>query len=217
MAPGRTGAAPALQQAGRTGAPCGTTTTQSQTTGTTGTTGTAATPAANQGAAEFDQLFIDMNIPHHASIVAMSAAALTRLESPRLRALASDTILDQTLEINDLRGLRERLYGESLPQPFDQSMMDMMASMPGMENMDPAGLAMQLDPGAMAAQLCTAENPDLTYIDLTIAHHQVAVAMARAALDQASDSEVKAMAAHALRTQQSQIDELQDIRTSITG
>lgn len=209
----------AQEQATGTGTPCGSAVGSTASAGTTAITDTtaAATPSGDQATMEFDQMYIDMNIPHHASIISLSAAALTRLENPRLRAIATGTILEQTVEIGDLRNLREKLYGDSLPQPMDETTLAMMSSMPGMEGLDPAGMAMQLDPAAMAAQICAAENADLTFIDLTIAHHEAAVVMAQAALDQAQSDELQAMAAHALRSQQAQIDELQDIRTSITG
>ncbi len=37
---------------------------------------------------EFDQLYIDMMLPHHGSIVAMAQAALPLLQDERLRTLA---------------------------------------------------------------------------------------------------------------------------------
>jgi uncharacterized protein (DUF305 family) len=45
------------------------------------------TPAAGMDhmAMEFDQMYIDMMIPHHQSIIALAQAALPRLTDERLR------------------------------------------------------------------------------------------------------------------------------------
>ena len=166
---------------------------------------------------EFDQMFIDMNVPHHAAIVSAAASALTRLQHPELRAVAMDIVLDQTGEMDELRDLRELLYGDSLPMPIDEQMLAMMPSMPGMETIDPAGLAFQMDPAAMAEQMCTAEDVDLTFIDMIVAHHEVAVMMAQAALEQAVSEDLRAEAAHSISVQSSQIEELQRIRGELTG
>jgi uncharacterized protein (DUF305 family) len=107
-----------------------------------------------------------------------------------------------------------RLTGSSLPTPIDMSMMN---SMPGMAGIDPGGMAQQMDPAALTAQVCDAPDADLTFIDLTIAHHQVAVMMAQAAMEQATDPELLALATHSALTQQAQIAELQQIRDRLAA
>lgn len=83
--------------------------------------------------AEFDRLYIDMMLPHHASIVAMAQAALPRLTDPRLREIAQTIIDTQTAEQAELRGYRERFYGSPEPAAMDAHTMEMMmAAMPGM-------------------------------------------------------------------------------------
>jgi uncharacterized protein (DUF305 family) len=78
-------------------------------------------------------------------------------------------------------------------------------------------MAQQMDPAAFTAQVCDAPEADLTFIDLTIAHHQVAVMMAQVAMEQATDPELQALATHSALTQQAQIAELQQIRDRLTA
>lgn len=189
------------------------TTGDSTTTGTSDTAGTVASTPDAMEAASFDQQFIDMAIPHHATIVSAAGAALIRVEDPELRAVSVDIVLDQAVEVDKLRDLRMRLTGSSLPTPID---MTMMTTMPGMTGIDPTGMAQQMDPAAFTAQVCDAPEADLTFIDLTIAHHQVAVMMAQVAMDQATDPELRALATHSVLTQQAQIAELQQIRDRLT-
>jgi uncharacterized protein (DUF305 family) len=63
------------------------------------------TPAADMDhmAMEFDQMYIDMMIPHHQSIIAMAQAALPRLQDERLREIASAVIETQGSEIVQLQ------------------------------------------------------------------------------------------------------------------
>ncbi len=189
-------------------------TTTGDTTGTNDTAGAMASTPDAMEAATFDQQFIDMAIPHHATIVSAAGAALIRVEDPELRAVTVDIILDQAVEVDKLRDLRMRLSGSSLPTPID---MTMMSAMPGMADIDPAGLALQMDPAAFTAEVCNAPEADLTFIDLTIAHHQVAVMMAQVAMEQATDPDLQALATHSALTQQAQIAELQQIRDRLAA
>lgn len=166
---------------------------------------------------EFDQRFIDMNLPHHASIIAAAVVALTRLEHPRLREIAMDIVMDQTAEIDELREMRARLYGDSAPMPLSKQMLEEALTMPGMEGIDPAGMATQLDPAAMAEQMGADGTIDLVFIDLTVAHHQNGTIMAQAAQKQAVSDELRAMARKSESAQASQIEELQQIRDALSG
>lgn len=183
--------------------------------------GTLTMSPANDAATriEFDQFFIDMNLPHHASIVASSGAVLPRLQDKRLRAIAIAIILEQAVETQDLRALREKLYGDSTPQPVDASMMEAMQAFLGDGAMDPKEMMEQLDPATMTHHLSSASTDalDRLFVDLVISHHQSAVMAAQAALDQAQSEELRLMAAHSLHVQQSQIQELQQIRKDLAA
>ncbi|HEV2107669.1 MAG TPA: DUF305 domain-containing protein [Thermomicrobiales bacterium] len=175
--------------------------------------GEMGSPAAM---AEFDQLYIDMMIPHHASIIAMAEAALPRLTDERLREIAQAVIATQEPEIAELRDLRQRFYGDPDPAPMDMAMMTMMdEAMPGMGTMDE--MAFQMDREAQVAAICAAENADLAFIDLTIPHHQMAIIASEAALERAVHPEIRDLAEQVIAAQEREIETLIEIRQDLAG
>jgi uncharacterized protein (DUF305 family) len=176
------------------------------------------TPMAGMGMeAEFDRLYIEMMIPHHESIVAMAEAALPRLTDERLRAIARAVVATQRPEIDELRDLRARFYGDTASMPMDDRMMDRMdQAMPGMAgSMDE--MRFQMDPAAQVATVCAADNLDLTFIDLTIPHHESAIAASEAALDRAVHPETRAFAQRVIDAQRAEIEALTLIRQELAG
>jgi uncharacterized protein (DUF305 family) len=182
------------------------------------------TPAAGEqdmaGAKiEFDQLYIDMMVPHHQSIIALAQAAQDRLTDERLVAIAENIISSQQAEIEELQGYREEWYGSRTAMPMDGSMMDMMdmmdMMMPGMEDMQ--AMAAMMDADALVAAFCAGEDADLTFIDLTIPHHQMAIMASEAALEQATHEEIREIAERVIQDQQREIDELTAIRQELSG
>jgi uncharacterized protein (DUF305 family) len=177
----------------------------------------AGTPAAGMDhmAMEFDQMYIDMMIPHHQSIIAMAQAALPRLQDDRLREIAQAVIEDQGAEIVQLQEYREAWYGDPNPMPMDEAMMVAMDEMmPGMGDM--AAMQMQMDPNALVAAFCAGKDPDLAFIDLTIPHHQMAIQASKAAMEQATHDEIRLVAERVIDDQQREIDELTAIRQEFT-
>lgn len=165
---------------------------------------------------EFDQLYIDMMIPHHESIIALAQAAQDRLTDERLQAIAENIITSQSAENEELRGYREQWYGSPQSMPMDEGMMGMMSEMmPGMGDM--AAMQMQMDPGALVATFCAGEDPDLTFIELTIPHHEMAIMSSEAALEQATHDEIRAVAERVIADQQREIDELEAIRAELAS
>ena len=178
------------------------------------------TPAAEGGHAmagetvEFDQLYIDMMMSHHASIIALAQAAQDRLSDERLQTIAGTIVTAQQAEIEELRGYREQWYGSPEPMPMDEGMMGMMMErMPGMGDM--ASMAMLMDAEALVAGFCAGDDPDLAFIDLTIPHHQMAIDASTVAYMQASHPEVKAIAERVIDDQQRELDELNAIRQEL--
>jgi uncharacterized protein (DUF305 family) len=177
----------------------------------------AGTPAAGMDhmAMEFDQMYIDMMIPHHQSIIAMAQAALPRLQDGQLREIANAVIETQGAEIAQLQEYREAWYGDPNPMPMDDSMMTAMERMlPGMGNME--AIAAMMDAEALVAAFCAAENADLAFIDLTIPHHEMAIGASEAALEQATHPEIQVVAQQVIDAQEREIEELTEIRQGLT-
>jgi len=173
----------------------------------------AGTPMAGT-AMEFDQSYIDMMIPHHASIVALAQVALPRLQDERLVAIAETIVATQTAEIAELRGYRERFYGSAEPMPMDAAAM--MQMMPNL-TMPMDAMMAQMDAATQVATFCAAGDAELAFIDLTIPHHQSAIAASEAALQQATHDEVRAFAERVIADQRREIDELSAIRQELYG
>jgi len=175
----------------------------------------AATPAMGRGSMtmdmeiEFDQLYIDMMLPHHGSIVAMAQAALPRLADERLRSIAQTIIDTQSAEQAELSSYREQFYGSTEPAPMEM----MMAAMPGMGSMD--AMMAQMDAAGQVAAICAAEETDVAFIDLTIPHHQMAIAASQTALTEAVHPEIAAFAQRVIDDQSVEIDALTAIRAEL--
>ncbi|MBA2518488.1 MAG: DUF305 domain-containing protein [Chloroflexia bacterium] len=194
--------------------------------------GAASTPALDQGMMDetetaspaagmemdmdIDVLYIDMMIPHHASIIALADAALPRLTDERLQQIAQAIIDIQTAEIEELGNLRAEIAGSAMPMPMDDTSMGMMMEMmPGMGSMEE--MATQMDPAAQVTAFCEADNPDLAFIDLTIPHHESAIAASEAVVAQSIDDEILAFAERVIADQQAEIELLMEIRDELTG
>jgi uncharacterized protein (DUF305 family) len=186
-----------------------------------GNAGTAmGTPAAEHDmagmGAEFDQTYIDMMIPHHASIIALAQAAQDRLTDERLQQIADSIIASQQAEIAELRGLREAWYGSEELLPMDMGLMDLMAEkMPSMGDMEQ--MATLMDPTALVAAFCAAEDPDLAFTALTIPHHEMAIQASEAARERATHDEIRELSERVIADQQCEIDELTAIRRELAG
>jgi len=175
-----------------------------------------ATPAMAMAQVEFDQMYIDMMVPHHESIVALAGVALPLLEDPRLQEIAVTIIETQTAEQVELEALRTEWYGSPEPAPMDDAMMAMMMeAMPGMGTAEEQMRIM--DAGWQISAFCAADSYDLAFIDQTIPHHQMAIDASEIAVEQAVHPEIATIAREVIAAQQAEIDELEMIRAELTG
>ncbi|MGC4191449.1 MAG: DUF305 domain-containing protein [Thermomicrobiales bacterium] len=178
----------------------------------------SSTPMAmdgmDHGAYPFDQLYIDMMIPHHESIIALAQAALPRLTDPRLIQMAENIVATQSTETEQMAAWREEWYGSAEPDMSEHSMMAMLKAMP-VGTMDE--MMHEMDATTQVAAFCSADNPDLAFIDQTIPHHQMAIDVSKIALEKAEHPEIKTTAKNVIAAQQAEIDELTAIRAELTG
>jgi uncharacterized protein (DUF305 family)/uncharacterized cupredoxin-like copper-binding protein len=178
---------------------------------------------------QFDLMFIDMMVPHHASAVAMAQVAETRAEHPELRALAEQIIASQRAEIAQMQTWREAWFPDAPAMPMMpvEQMMEMMngmmGEMPGgmmgtpgaMPGPGEMGVGMMLDMEQEIARLCaTTEGFDLAFIEAMIPHHQMAVMMAQVATMRAEHPELQALAQTMNDDQQREIAQMQAWRTA---
>jgi uncharacterized protein (DUF305 family) len=180
----------------------------------------------------FDQMFIDMMTPHHASAVAMAQVALSRAEHPELRTLAEAIIQSQSDEIAQMQTWRDEWFldAPAMPMMSMEQMMgmmdEMMGEMPGgmmgtpgaMTGLGGMGPDMMMDMAGVIVDLCaTTEGFDLALIDAMVPHHQMAVVMAQMASMRAEHPELRALAQSMVADQQREIDQMQTWRATWSG
>jgi uncharacterized protein (DUF305 family) len=158
---------------------------------------------------EFDQMFIDMMVPHHESAVQMAQMALDKAQDPAIRQLAEQIIADQQKEIEQLRAWREQWYGSSQTPPMNQ--------MPALTNMEGMSVVSTMDMQAEVDQLAQASNFDLAFLQAMIPHHLQAVDAAQLALKQAQHDEIRQMAQQVIDAQQQEIEQMQAMLVQLGG
>ena len=138
-----------------------------------------------------DERFIDAMVPHHQGAIDMANVALENAEHPELQQLAQNIIADQQREIDELKAIKERLYGTAaVPTEADPEEMKMMG--------------MMADPKELANQ----QPFDRAFIDAMIPHHQSAIDMANVAFEQTGDAEIKNLALGIVTAQQQEIQQM---------
>jgi uncharacterized protein (DUF305 family) len=161
-------------------------------------------------AAEFDQLFIDMMVPHHEGAVEMAKIAQQRSSRPEILALATNIIASQDSEINQMRAWRQAWYGSSETPPMSQ--MPMLHEGPGGQAMMAMNMAEEVE------ALRNAPEPfDRAFIDAMIPHHESAIEAARMAQQRAVHQEIRDLAVAIIADQQREIDQLRQWRQAWFG
>lgn len=166
------------------------------------------TPGTNM---EFDQMFIDMMVPHHQAAIDMALLAQEKAEHPELKQMAAQIIADQENEIEQLKTWRQEWYGsDSTP------LMSEMPMLPGMNEMAHGSLTMDMTMDVEKLRL-TSESFDLMFIDLMISHHQMAIDAAMMAEQQATREEVRDLAQKIIEKQQTEIEQMKEWRLEWYG
>jgi uncharacterized protein (DUF305 family) len=167
------------------------------------TDSSTSTSDHNDADVEFAQ---DM-IPHHAQAIVMSTMAKQQARDPKLRQLAADIQAAQGPEIEQMSGWL-KAWGEDVPQGMpgmrgdgdqDMGMMDDDYDMPGMMT---GRRMMDLDE-------TSGFRFDRMWLQMMIEHHEGAVTMAKAEVEQGTNPEAKALAQQVVDAQVAEITEMQ--------
>lgn len=156
-------------------------------------TSTSAIPASADFNAA-DVTFAQEMIPHHEQAVEMAEAASSRSESPEVKDLAERIEAAQGPEIEQMQG-----WLDDWGQGDDGDSMGDMKSMPGMMSDD--DMTKMMD--ASGAEF------DEMFLESMIGHHEGAVEMATAQLEDGKNDEALALAQQIIDAQEAEITEMQ--------
>ena len=174
------------------------------TASTPGTTATQAAPKSTASAAVVDQAFVRQMVPHHMMAVEMAEMANDSAEHEEVKTLAGGIISAQNKEIAELQAIAKEL-GVTPDKPMGQSgagatMADDAAAL-GL-TMEQMGMSMDM------TALQRADPFDKAFIDEMTAHHQGAIAMAKAQLAGGEDPDLKKIATAIVSAQEKEIAQM---------
>lgn len=143
-----------------------------------------------------DERFIDMMVAHHLMAIHMAQMAEQYAEHPEIKQLAATIIKTQGQEINELKALKQRLYGTAqTPMMMNPTQMDNTGMM-------------------MPDQLAQQHPFDQAFLDSMIAHHASAIDMASVALMRSKDPDILRIAREIKQTQGQEIGQMTQWRQS---
>ena len=162
-------------------------------------TGTESSAAVNDA----DVTFAQQMIPHHEQAVEMAQLAQGRASSEEVLSLAEDIEAAQGPEIDTLQGWLET-WGEDVPAS-------------GMEHGDMGHDSDSPMPGMMDAEqmsdlmAASGVDWDRMFLEMMIEHHEGAVEMAEAEVDQGETADAVALAEKIIGDQQAEITQMQQL------
>ena len=146
-----------------------------------------------------DVMFAQMMIPHHEQAIELSDIALDPAvgASDVVRALAEQIKGAQDPEIDQMKSLLAG-WGQSMTMDSDMDHSTMMSGMLTLEEL------------ASVSQLRGSEF-DSAWLEAMIAHHEGAIEMAEDALENGSNSDIRALCEAIIAAQQAEIDEMRNL------
>src|SRR5919112_9701 len=142
-----------------------------------------------------DERFIDAMVPHHQGAIEMAKVALKHAEHEEIIQLSQNIISSQQAEIEELKSIKQEEFGTS-NVPMEMSPEQMR------------GMGMMMD----SQQLANQKPFDEAFIDAMIPHHQSAIEMARAALENSDIPKIKELAQNIISAQQREIEQMKQWR-----
>ncbi len=157
--------------------------------------------------APFDAQFLDQMIMHHQGALMSTRAMIADSTRPELRDLADDIITSQSTQLDQMRTWRQQWYPDLAPTfamggSGGAMMSGSMMSGSGDEMMGAS------DGGMMSGSMMSGPATDRMYLQMMIAHHQLAVDMAEQAQAQAAHPDLVDLAATIAIEQAAEIDRM---------
>lgn len=140
--------------------------------------------------APYELQFIDTMIDHHQGAIDMALLVATRASHDELKTLAKDIIEDQRKEIAQMRQWRSQWFGDA-PPAVNMKMPGMTEGMQGMD-------LKKLDS-------LKGNEFDVEFVRQMIPHHEGAVTMAKALLEQTQRPEMMGLAGNVIKAQTDEI------------
>ena len=138
-----------------------------------------------------DEAFIDAMVPHHRGAIDMAKVALDNAEHQQIQSLAGDIVSTQEAEIEQLRSIKQQEFGTSqMPTKVSPGQMKAM------------GMSMD------SQELAGKEPFDEAFINEMIPHHESAIAMARVALEESENPEIRKIAGDVADAQKKEISQM---------
>ncbi|MGV9989188.1 DUF305 domain-containing protein [Streptomyces sp. NPDC003374] len=154
-----------------------------------------------------DVSFAQGMIPHHRQAVAMAALAPARAKSARVKDLAGKIERAQDPEITTMSGWL-KAWGETVPDEHGASG---TGSMPGMHHSGSSMPGMMSDDDMAELKDLAGARFDKAFLDMMIAHHQGAVAMARTEQTRGSYGPARKMAESIVESQSAEITRMRKL------
>jgi uncharacterized protein (DUF305 family) len=162
----------------------------------------SSSPASTASAA--DQAFAQLMIPHHQQAIEMADLASKYAKSTLVKDLAAQIKDAQSPEIEKMtQWLQDWGAPKTMPSS-DGDMGDM-----NMGGMGTAGMMSEAEMNGLAKTRGT--EFDQMWLQMMIAHHEGAIAMAQQVLDTTNNAEVTALANDVVQAQQLEIDTMQQL------
>jgi uncharacterized protein (DUF305 family) len=156
---------------------------------------------------QVEKAFLTGMVHHHETAIEMARIAEKRGRDRFVKRLAANIVGTQEREIAQMRSIYGRLVGGKLtPDPRAHDGLGLSAEEAGMTHT-----------AQTSGELRRADPFDRAFVDEMVPHHRGAIAMARVVLDKTRDPALKNLANTIIRTQQREVDEMNEFRTREFG
>jgi uncharacterized protein (DUF305 family) len=153
-----------------------------------------------------ERAFLSAMVSHHQAAIEMANAAAGKLRDPELLRLREAIVRTQADEIEQMKRIHRRLFGEPL-EPDERAHTQLGLSA------QEAGMGHEMHGGALRS----AQAPvDAIFVDHMIPHHEGAIRMSDVLLEREPDAELRRLAQEIIAAQREEIRTMERVRGELT-